>query len=276
MANGTPTAADNDYFAVATTLLEAFQRADAQTLNDIFTRIAQGVSRLPREERLKRGLLGSGTDRSDDANTVSVVTGDVPIGTYRAGYQQLQRVQWIVTANNTGAVVINVDGGPGVPLVNAAGVSLAAGFLVTGAAITAVYSGAEFRVVEATATINSGAGVGFTEDQVIAIVRREIFGDQGAGVGPAVVVENERVASAADLAAVVTSRRVATARVTAAFTTAAGVSYKVDDLLLWENTPAPGAWQLIYTRPPTQVLPGEGAPLGTLAGPLADATFGKV
>ena len=117
----------NDYYS-ADDLPVRFGRADAEGMSRRLRAIAAGFDKLPTADRLKRGLLGTGTDQDPSGDTVAVLTGDVPYGTY-SGYLPGQGVGWVVVAANTGAVEISVDGGPVVPLLDAALRPLGAGHL---------------------------------------------------------------------------------------------------------------------------------------------------
>ena len=248
----------NDYYR-AEDLPQQFGQATAEAMQRRFREVAAGFDKLPAEDRLKRGLVGTGEDVATDADTVAVTTGDVPFGSYTA-YSRAQLVGWVAKAANTGAVEISVDGGPTVPLVDSGLQPLVANHLVAGAFVQARYTGTSFSIVAATATIGGGEGFAFTREQILAIVREALLG--GGGQGSLVISDVEMVSSAAELAAVSVIRRVAVVVVDAPFD-----SYRENDVLVWDNAREPGQCAGIYTEPPASVVPGESEPLGALVAP---------
>ena len=257
----------NDYYN-ADDLPQRFGQATAEAMGRRLREISAGFDKLPGEDRLKRGLVGTGADAADDPDTVQVVTGDVPYGSYVA-YTRAQSVGWIAGAANTGAVTIAVDGGPVVALLDSAGQPLVAGHLQPGLFVRARFTGTAFAIVEATAVVREGdAGTPFTRAQVEQIVREVLEG--GTGGGSLVLSDVERVTSAAELAAVNVLRRWACVVVDAPFSVG-GESYRANDVLVWDNIPDPGRWVRIYTEPPASVLPGGSEPLGALVAPQATA-----
>ena len=262
----------NDYYS-ALDLPQQFGPATAEQMGRRFRQVEAGFDRLPTEDRLKRGLVGTGEDQATDPDTVQIVTGDVAFGSY-AAYQRGQSVGWIATAENTGAVVVSVDGGPVVPLLDSALGALAAGHLQAGAFVRAVFTGTAFSVVEATATIRPGGeGAAFTREQIVEIVRSVVEG--GSGAGAVVVSDVHDVGDAASLAAVDVVRRWVCVRVTAAFS-AGGESFQANDVWVWDNAQTPPGWRLVYREPPTTVLPRDFEALGALVSPEAVARMGVV
>ena len=193
----------NDYYDARLYRRQRFGLSSAERENDNDDRISAGFDRLPPELRLKRGLVGTGMDVSDDPNTVEVVTGDVTLGTYTA-YERGQAVGWVVEEANTGAVTISVDGGPVVPLVDSALAALDAGDLVASSWVEARYTGTAFTVVAVTATTSGGAAAGgWTRAQIEQIVRDELRG-RGGGASTGTVylaVAQDADFTAAELAA---------------------------------------------------------------------------